>query len=114
VLGILWAMSVPSLPATPAASDAATRRAMQGNRRAETMTYLAARRYAESRGAAKPDPAAIDAKALVGELLMESDHELTEEEVEELELEESLSPYRDERFDIISVIAELSHKRHST
>jgi hypothetical protein len=52
------------------------------------LAYLAARRYAESRGVAEPDPAAIDAKALVGELLVESDHEMTEEDVEELELEE--------------------------
>jgi hypothetical protein len=52
------------------------------------LAYLAARRYAETRGAPEPDPSAIDAAALVGEMLVESEQALTEEEVEELDLEE--------------------------
>lgn len=51
------------------------------------LTYLAATRYAEALGEPPPDPAAIDVTSLVGELLSEAG-ELTEEEVEHLELEE--------------------------
>lgn len=52
------------------------------------LTYLSASRYAEALGEPAPDPSAIDVTALVGELLTEGDTELTEEEVEHLELEE--------------------------
>jgi DNA mismatch endonuclease (patch repair protein) len=43
-------MGLQSLPATPVASDAATRRAMQGNRRAETMPEIALRKALHRRG----------------------------------------------------------------
>lgn len=52
------------------------------------LTYLSAARYAESVGEPVPDPSAIDVTALVGSLLAEEPDALTEEEVEELELEE--------------------------
>jgi hypothetical protein len=51
------------------------------------LTYLAAARYAETLGEPPPDPGAIDVRALVGELLAEPPGELTEDEVEHLELE---------------------------
>lgn len=51
------------------------------------LTYLAAARYAETLGEPAPDPAAIDVTALIGEMLTEGADELTEEEVEHLELE---------------------------
>lgn len=44
------ATSLPPLPATPAASSEATRRAMQGNRRADTAPELALRRALHRRG----------------------------------------------------------------
>lgn len=52
------------------------------------LTYLAAARYAESRGDAPPPPSAIDAGSLVGQLLAEDPGALSEEEVERLELDE--------------------------
>ncbi|CAN5266420.1 hypothetical protein BH20ACT13_BH20ACT13_01040 [soil metagenome] len=52
------------------------------------LTYLAAARYAETQGRAAPDPASIDSRALVGELLAEPPGAMTEEEVERLELED--------------------------
>jgi hypothetical protein len=52
------------------------------------LAFLSAGRYAESRGEPAPDASAIDALALVGEMLVESAHELTEEEIEQMELEE--------------------------
>jgi hypothetical protein len=52
------------------------------------LTYLSAARYAESVGEPEPNPAAINVTALVGSLLEEEPDALTEEEVEELELEE--------------------------
>ena len=52
------------------------------------LAFLAARRYAESRGECEPGPSAIDGKALIGEMLVGSRHELTEEQVEQLELED--------------------------
>ena len=55
------------------------------------LAFLAASRYADSRGDPEPSPSAIDAKALIGEMLVESDDEVTEEEVEESELEEDSS-----------------------
>lgn len=50
------------------------------------LTYLSAARYAETLGDPAPDPSAIDATALIGQLLSEGVDELTEEEVEHLEL----------------------------
>jgi GIY-YIG catalytic domain-containing protein len=52
------------------------------------LTYLAAVRYAETRGEAAPSSAAINAAALVGHLLAEDPEALSEEEVEHLELNE--------------------------
>jgi hypothetical protein len=52
------------------------------------LTYLSAVRYAETQGQPTPDPSAIDVTALIGELLAAAPDELTEEDVEELELEE--------------------------
>ena len=52
------------------------------------LTYLSAARYAESVGEREPSPLAIDVKALVGDLLAEEPGALTEDEVEDLELEE--------------------------
>jgi hypothetical protein len=47
------------------------------------LTYLAAVRLAEAEGNAPPDPAAIDATQLVGQLLEEEPDAVTEEELEE-------------------------------
>jgi GIY-YIG catalytic domain len=52
------------------------------------LTYLAAERFADSIGEDRPDPSAIDVRALVGDLLAEEPDALTEEDVEVLELEE--------------------------
>lgn len=52
------------------------------------LTYLCAARFAETLGQPPPDPSAIDVQALIGELLSEPG-ELTEEEVEQMELDES-------------------------
>jgi len=52
------------------------------------LTYLSAARFAESVGEPPPDPSAIDVPALVGELLAEEPDALTEEKVEDLELDE--------------------------
>lgn len=52
------------------------------------LTYLSAARYAETLGEPAPDPSAIDVTALIGELLAEAPGEMTEEEVEHMELEE--------------------------
>jgi hypothetical protein len=52
------------------------------------LTYLSAARYAETIGQPPPDPSAIDVRALIGELLAEAPDELTEDEVEHLELED--------------------------
>lgn len=51
------------------------------------LTYLSAARFAEASGEPRPDPAAIDVAALVGELLAEEPGTLSEEDVERLELE---------------------------
>lgn len=51
------------------------------------LTYLAAARYAESRGEPAPDASAIDAGALLGELLSEPPGAMTEDDVEHLELD---------------------------
>jgi GIY-YIG catalytic domain len=52
------------------------------------LTYLSAVRYAETVGKPPPDPSAIDVTALIGELLAEAPGELTEAEVEHLELDD--------------------------
>ncbi len=52
------------------------------------LTYLSAARFAETRGDPAPDPEVIDVNALVGELLAEPPDTVTEEEVEQEELEE--------------------------
>lgn len=52
------------------------------------LTHLAAVRYAETRGDAAPPPTAIDAVALVGQLLAEDPEALSEEDVEHLELDD--------------------------
>lgn len=49
------------------------------------LTYLSAVRYAEATGAPTPDPAAIDVAALVGELVVPTQDELTEEKLELLQ-----------------------------
>jgi hypothetical protein len=52
------------------------------------LTYLAAARLAEAEGEPPPDPSAIDAEALVGNLLSEEGDAPTEEEIEQEEVEE--------------------------
>lgn len=56
------------------------------------LTYLSAARYAEALGQPPPVASAIDVKALIGELLSEVPGELTEQEVELLELDEKDLP----------------------
>lgn len=51
------------------------------------LTYLAASRYAESVGEPPPDPSAIDVPALVGSLLVEEPDAVTEDDVEQSELD---------------------------
>lgn len=52
------------------------------------LTYLSAARFSESNGDPPPDPSAIDVTALVGDLLAEEPGALSEEDVEDLELDE--------------------------
>lgn len=52
------------------------------------LTYLASTRFAETLGEPLPDAASIDSAALVGELLAETPGAVTEEDVEQDELEE--------------------------